>query len=268
MSIQVVAVRVLVTGGAGRIGRVLREGLVEDATLRLLDREPQPQVATPHETVTADLADLDALQAACADVDAVVHLAAISGESDLPSIVQANILGTYHVLEAARRQAVPRVVLASSNHVVGYHPTSGRVDAGVDPRPDTFYGVSKLTLEGLGRLYADKFGLRVACLRIGSFKERPEAPRELGTWLSHGDGVRLVRACLDAPDLQFSVVYGISANTRAWLDLTPARALGYEPLDDAEAFADEVLAGAPYDPGPHTGGHFATPEHTLRHLEA
>ena len=64
----------------------------------------------------------------------------------------------------------------------------------------------------------------------------------LATWLSPDDVARLVDACLRAPNLEYAVVYGISANTRAWWDLEPARALGYEPEDDAETFAPEVFA--------------------------
>ena len=65
----------------------------------------------------------------------------------------------------------------------------------------------------------------------------------LSTWLSPGDAVRLFDACLRAPKLDYAVVYGVSANTRGWWDLQPARDLGYEPRDDAEDFAAEVLAG-------------------------
>ena len=50
----------------------------------------------------------------------------------------------------------------------------------------------------------------------------------------------MVEAALTAPSPGFAVLYGISANTRAWWDLEPGRRLGYEPLDDAEAFADRI----------------------------
>ena len=70
----------------------------------------------------------------------------------------------------------------------------------------------------------------------------------LATWLSPDDAARLVDACLRAPDLEYAVVYGISANTRGWWDLEPGRALGYAPADDAETFAKEVLAD--YEPLP------------------
>jgi uronate dehydrogenase len=85
----------------------------------------------------------------------------------------------------------------------------------------------------------------------------------LSTWLSPDDAVRLFHALLVEPDLRFEVVYGISANTRAWWDLGPARRLGYEPKDDSELFAAEILAAqGPLDPDDpdarYLGGRFTT----------
>jgi uronate dehydrogenase len=122
------------------------------------------------------------------------------------------------------------------------------------PRPDSLYGVTKVYGEALGRLYHDKFGLRVACLRIGSFQERPLDPRMLHTWLSVDDAARLVLACLTSPDLGFAVVYGVSANQRSWWAAAPGARLGYQPHDDAEAFAGEL--GEPDGDAPQ-GAEFA-----------
>ena len=133
------------------------------------------------------------------------------------------------------------------------------------PRPDTYYGVSKVFGEALGRLMVDRYGLEVVCLRIGSWKQYPTSVRELSTWISPADGVRLLAAALTAPDVGFAVVYGISANTRAWWDLAPARALGYLSVDDAEEYADRI-PGADAEPDPAAdpergpvGGPFAGP---------
>lgn len=239
--------RVLLTGAAGAIGSTLRHGLRGEMPLRLLDRVPVEDPVDGEEVVVADLADAEAVRAAADGVDAVVHLAAIPSEAPFGDILEANIRGTQHVLEAARRQGVRRVVFASTNHVTGYHPVTSRIGPDADLRPDTFYGVSKAFGEALGRLYHDKHGLQVVCLRIGSFKERPTVPRELATWLSPRDAVGLVRATLTAPGVGFVVAYGASGNTRRWWDLSSAEALGYRPLDDAERYAD-ALDGAPVDP--------------------
>jgi uronate dehydrogenase len=252
----VTAPRVLVTGGSGSVGSALCAGLPAAGwTVRQVDRNP-PRVGPvgPHESVVAEVFDpagLDRLLEGCV---ALVHLAAIPGEAPIEDIAASHIVGTAQVLEAARRSGIDRVVLASSNHAVGFTPRAEQVGADVRPRPDSFYGVGKVAGEALCSLYSDRFSIRTACVRIGTFRERPLTPRHLSTWLSPGDLVRLVDACLRAPDLSFSVVYGISANTRGWWDLEPGRQLGYHPQDDAEAYADDVLATSP-DPLPDDPEH-------------
>ncbi|MGY1811909.1 NAD-dependent epimerase/dehydratase family protein [Blastococcus sp. SYSU D00820] len=260
---------VLLTGAAGRIGTVLRAGLPERGwALRSLDiaaiEEPRPG----EETVQADVTDLGALTAAAEGAAAVVHMAGISGESTWPAISHANIEGTYCALEAARRAGVRRVVLASSNHATGFteRPASGLLrEADAGPRPDTYYGVAKVTLEALGSLYADRYGLDVVCLRIGSAFPEPTTVRMLATWLSPRDCVALVDAALRAPSPGFRVVWGVSANTRNWWDLTAARELGYDPADDAEAYAEAMVAAHgeadPDDPvHRRVGGQYTLPE--------
>ena len=236
---------VLVTGAAGRIGTVLRGGLPERGwAVRCLDVVPVPDERPGEEQVVADVTDLAAVVDATRGASAVVHLAGISGESTWPAISHANIEGTYCALEAARLAGVPRVVLASSNHATGYTPRPGSgllQEADAPPRPDTYYGVSKVAMEALGSLYADRYGLDIVCLRIGSASPEPTTTRQLSTWLSPADTVSLVDAALKAPSPGFSVVWGVSANTRNWWDLTAARALGYEPEDDAEVYAEAVV---------------------------
>jgi uronate dehydrogenase len=231
---------VLITGAAGRVGTVLRAGLPALGwQLRLLDLVPLPDEP---DAVVADIRDSDRLAAAMAGVGAVVHLAGLPREDTFDRILAANIEGSHRVFEAARQAGVRRVVYASSNHAVGFTPRQPVVGIDIPARPDTYNGLSKVFGEALGRLFVDKYGLQVACLRIGSCFPRPTTVRQLSTWLSPGDAVRLVHACLTTPDLGYAVVYGISANTRGWWDLGPGCALGYRPVDDAEAYAAEVLA--------------------------
>ncbi|GAA4432566.1 NAD(P)-dependent oxidoreductase [Actinokineospora soli] len=247
----------LTTGGAGGIGTLLRPRLARpDRVLRLLDIAPV-EPGDGEEAVRASVTDVDAVTAACAGVDAVLHLGGLSTEHDWASILDVNIHGTYAVFEAARRAGVPRVVFASSNHAVGFHP-DGDVPDGVYPRPDTYYGVSKVAGEALGSLYHDRYGLDVICLRIGSCFTRPTIPRMLSTWLSPDDCARLVEAALSVPEPGFRTVWGVSANTRNSWSLAEARAIGYEPQDDAERFAADVTA----EPDPldrYIGGGFCSP---------
>ena len=250
---------VLVTGAAGRIGACLAAGLPEHGhTLRLLDVVP---VDDPrHEVIHGDVTDPAVLERAMRGVSAVVHMAGIpSPSASFEDLLRSNIEGTYRVFEAARLAGAERLVYASSNHAVGFAPRQDLAPADLPVAPDSHYGVSKAYGEALGRYYSDRYGMRVASLRIGTFEERPPTPRALSTWISPGDMVRLVHACLTAPGLTYAQVWGVSANTRNWWDLAPGRALGYEPRDDAEAFA----AGLPEldldDPEyTHVGGRVVT----------
>jgi uronate dehydrogenase len=156
---------------------------------------------------------------------------------------------------------VTRIVYASSNHAVGRTPRRDLVSDDALPRPDTFYGVGKVAAEAVLHLYADRYGLDAVACRIGSFLPQPETARNLATWLSHDDCVRMVDAALTTPAPGFAVLYGISANTRAWWDLEPGRRLGYEPQDDAEEFLARVQP-RPEDEAEaaYVGGPFALEE--------
>jgi uronate dehydrogenase len=252
-----VSATVLVTGAAGRIGATLRERLPALGwTVHPFDRVPVDDASAGEVT---DSADLDA---ALDGVSAIVHLAAIATEAPWPQLRDTNIEGTVQVFEAARRAGVRRLVYASSCHAAGFTP-DGTPDhplpATTPPRPDTLYGVSKVFGEALGRYYADRYGLQVACLRIGTFAPRPPDRRALADWLSPGDCARLVDACLRAPRLDYAVVWGISANTRRAWSLDEARALGYRPEDDAQAYAADLADAHPYDSDGYVGGGFTSP---------
>jgi nucleoside-diphosphate-sugar epimerase len=197
------------------------------------------------ETISASVTDFAAVLAACEGVDAIIHLGGLSGEAPFEEILHTNVLGSQHVLEAARRQGVRKVLLASSNHAVGYFsrddaPPDG-LPADLPPRPDSFYGWSKTAVESLGRLYVDTYGLDVYCLRIGSCFDVPTNVRHLSTWMSPEDSARLMDACLRTDNGGFQVVWGVSANTRRWWSLKAGEQVGYQPVDDAEAFAAELI---------------------------
>ena len=246
--------RILVTGASGTMGRALRPLLARAGrTLRLTSRSPLAPASEGEsiETVIADLTDLDAMVAAADGCDAILHLGGQATESDWEHILDANIHGTRQVLEAARLTGVRRVILASSNHAAGMYERAaapvGGLPADAPARPDSYYGFSKAAIEHLGRLYAERHGMDVISLRIGTFAERPAAERTLATWLSPGDATRLVEACLTAPAGGYRDVWGISANTRAWWSLAEGAAIGYVPVDDAERFADEIPDATPSD---------------------
>ena len=233
--------RILITGAAGGIGRTLRDGLKgRYRYLRLSDVAPLGTAGPGEEMVQADVTDLAQTEASLAGVDCVVHLAGIADENTWDKILPINIGGTYNVFEAARRQKVKRVIFASSNHAVGFHRRAREIDTAVPTRPDTRYGVSKVAGEAIGRLYADKYDLSVACLRIGSFRQRPDSVRQIATWCSPRDLVQLVGCCIDAPPYHFLVTYGVSGNRRNRWRSQEWGFLGYQPEDDGERYAAEI----------------------------
>ncbi|WP_405538309.1 NAD(P)-dependent oxidoreductase [Streptomyces sp. NBC_00075] len=235
---------VLLTGAAGGLGTLMRELLPSYGyELRLFDLLP---IEGEPDAITADLTDRAALREAVRGVDAIVHLAGISLESSFDKILKANIEGTYNLYEAAREEGVGRIVFASSNHAVGFTPrpegTDPLIPVATPHRPDTFYGLSKSFGEDLAQLYWDKHGLETVSVRIGSCFAEPTTVRMLSIWMSPADGARLLHAALTAEEVGHSVVYGSSANTRLWWDLGTARALGYDPQDDSEPYAEKLIA--------------------------
>ena len=242
--------RLLITGAAGEIGTVIRPALRDTArALRLHDRRPITDTAPNEEAVQGDITDPGVAEAITRDVDCLIHLAGVPRETGgtHADILQANVIGCHAVFEAARANGVRRIIFASSNHTIGFHPADKPVGTTEAPRPSGIYGTTKVFGEALGRLYADKHGIEVACLRIGAFREKPGIARELGAWMSHGDMARLARACVTAPAFHFLVLYGVSKNTRAkWGGDDAARAhVGYAPQDNAEIFAAEIERNAP-----------------------
>jgi uronate dehydrogenase len=257
-------VKVLVTGAAGSIGTVVCTGLVDRGHHVVgFDRLPEPP-GFEGGWFTGDCADPDAVRSAFAEhgpVEAVVHLAGLPEEASLPEEMTSHVYTTAALLDAMVENGTGRIVYASSNHAVGRTPRRDLVSDDADPRPDTFYGVAKVTAEALLRLYVDRYDLDAVALRIGSFLAQPESVRHLSTWLSHDDAVRLVDAAISAPDPGFAIAYGISRNTRAWWDLEPGRRLGYEPQDDAETFAPSIpTSDTDAFEGSYVGGSFAGEE--------
>jgi uronate dehydrogenase len=233
--------KVLVTGAAGSIGRELGRGLPAlGHDLRGLDLSADPASGYEDDWLVGDCLDPDVVDAAVRGVDAVVHLAGNPDEDSLPSSLESHVQTTARLLDAMVEHGVGRIAYASSNHAVGLTPRDGTLTTSTRPRPDTFYGVAKVAAEALLSLYADRHGIGAVAMRIGSFREEPTTVRELSTWLSPADGVRMVDAAVRTTAPGCTVVYGVSANTRGWWDLAPGRSIGFVPVDDAEDHAGSI----------------------------
>jgi uronate dehydrogenase len=254
---------VLITGAAGDVGSHLRRELAGKYNLLLSDIKPIRALAAREKSAPGDVAKLSDMLRVTRDVDAIVHLGGFSVEGPWEMILRANIVGCYNLFEAARRNGVKRVLFASSNHATGFYKREEKIDHRVYPKPDSRYGVSKAFGEQIGSLYADKYGMEVFCMRIGNVTVAPPDKRRLSNWISPRDFARLVSVGIDNPNIRFEIVYGVSDNKRSWYDNANARRLGYQPQDDAERYAAEVLAKEkPGDPRAemYQGGNFVFAE--------
>jgi uronate dehydrogenase len=256
--------RLLLTGAAGQLGRVLRPRLKACCeVLRVSDIADLGSAAAGEELHPVDLADKAGVALLLQGVDAVVHLGGVSTEHSFETVLPANIVGTYHVYEAARLAGTRRIVFASSNHVTGFYRQSETIDARMPVRPDGYYGLSKAFGENLAQFYFDRYGIETVSLRIGSSFPEPRDRRMLATWLSFDDLERLVIAALSAPMVGHTVIYGMSDNPLTWWDNTPARHIGFRAQDSSERFRATVEARQPHidprDPAAQfQGGGFVT----------
>ena len=234
--------RLLLTGAAGGLGKVLRERLRPYAgVLRLSDIASLSPAEGPHEEVVAcDLSDKQAVDALVAGCDAIVHLGGVSVERPFEEILEANIKGVFHIYEGARRHGVKRVVFASSNHVIGFYKQTEALDAHHARRPDGYYGLSKSFGEDVAQFYFDRWGIETVSIRIGSSFPEPLNRRMMSTWLSYRDLTTLIEKSLFTPGVGHTVVYGVSANRDVWWDNSGAAVLGYAPQDTSEVFRDKV----------------------------
>ncbi len=236
--------KVLLTGAAGRIGQFFLASTAERYAFTLTDRQ-EPKDTFGHPFIPADISDPEAVQPLCQGMDTVIHLAADpSMYAPWERLLPANIIGTYNVFEAAAQAGVRRIVYASSINAVFGYPKDVQVHTGMPVRPINLYGATKCWGEALARLYADRRGVSVHCLRFGAVQPRDSEMIDLehpyiDIILTMEDCVRLMVASIEAPDsVRFGIFHGLSDNRYKRLDISDTREiLGYEPQDDAFALA-------------------------------
>lgn len=258
--------KLVLTGAAGRLGSYLREPLSKLAD-ELVSSDIVEEIGAnyPGERYQkADLENYDEIHRLLEGADMVIHFGARGDEATFNEILGPNIIGAYNIWEAAYQQDLKRVIYASSIHAVGMHPKTDFIGVDAPHRPDTYYGLAKCFAEDLASLYWDKRGIESVCMRILSCAQVTNT-RALGSWLSYDDLIHLVEAAISTPITGFSIVYGVSNNDRAPVDNAKASFLGYRPKDNAEQFAEKILAEAkqadPGGPGQMChGGPFASTE--------
>lgn len=167
---------VLVTGGAGFVGATLVRRLVTSGyQVRVLDNLSTGDAAhltgVDAELVKGDIRDAAALDAALEGLRSIVHLAAagsvIGSVADPAANFDVNVLGTFRVLDAARRAGIERVVQASTGGALIGDATPP-VDERSLPKPISPYGASKLAGEGYAHAFAKTYGIRTVAIRFGN----------------------------------------------------------------------------------------------------
>jgi uronate dehydrogenase len=259
--------KVALSGAGGNIGRVLRPQLLERGVdLRSAGgSSPLEPLVEGEDVCHGDLRDPDVVDRLLKGVDVLIHLAGTSVERPLPEIISNNLLALHEVYEGARRHGVKRILFASSNHAIGMHTVDETLGLDCEFRPDGFYGLSKVWGEAMARMYWDKHGIEGISVRIGSYQKRPMEFRHLSTWLGHDDFLHMIMQAITVPSVAYLTVWGVSANTRSYWDNAGAERLGYDPKQNAEDFAAEILKQPnPLDPiaQRHHGGSFVTMDYT------
>lgn len=230
---------VLLTGAAGRVGSAFRLMAPDRLRLRLADRDVS-SFGDAADVVAFDVAHLTSCREACVGIDTVVHLAADPGPiADFyGSLLDANIKGAFNIFRAASDAGCRRVVFASSAQTVEGYPEDRQVSVSDPIRPKNLYGVTKCFGEALGSYFATQENLSVIAVRIANFTElsvgEQYSARDVSAFLSHRDAVQLLVRAIEARNVDFAIVNGVSNNRYKRLALDESRAiLGYTPEDDA-----------------------------------
>jgi UDP-glucose 4-epimerase len=176
----------LITGVAGFIGSHLADALLAQGhKVRGFDNLATgvlTNIPTQVDFIQADLGDADSIASACLGVDAILHQGALPS---VPRSVKnprsshnANLDGTFNLLEGARAAGIHRVIYAASSSAYGNQPGFPRVETML-PQPIAPYPVQKLAGELYMQSYARVYGMETACLRyfkIFGPRQAPSSP--------------------------------------------------------------------------------------------
>jgi len=229
--------KILITGASGHLGGMLFKLMPEIGYRNLVGTDLKKKNIKKHEKfIIANLKDLKSILKITKDIYAIVHFGAIPIEDTQQNILQNNIIGTYNIFEAARINKVKRIIFASSNHAIGFHRRTTKLNEFSTQRPDSHYGLSKAFGEDLSRLYADKYNIKSLCIRIGSCLKKPKDRRHISTWISYLDLMQLVDIGIKHKSIHHEIVYGVSKNKKSWWNNSRAYKLGYKPKDSADHF--------------------------------
>ncbi len=244
----------LITGVAGFIGSHLADALLSRGHhVRGLDNLATGRIENiPAQVdfIEADLANAVAVAHACRGVDAILHQGALpsvprSVRDPRPSH-NANLDGTFNVLEGARASGVRRVLYAASSSAYGNQPGLPRVEM-MTPQPIAPYPVQKLAGELYMQAYARVYGMETVSLRYFNIfgpRQTPGSPYSgvIARWT-----LQMLRAAQsartgEAADPETSVIQGDGSQSRDFTYIDNAVSANLLALDaPAEAIAGRVF---------------------------
>lgn len=237
--------RVLITGLTGKRLVSIGPSFLEEYSLKYSDKYDLTVGInkTPlegYKTIKINLSDLDELTKIFSNFDIVVNLAGISDEKNpnFMEFIEPNLIGTYNVLEAAKRAGIKRVIMASSVHSIRGYPFGRNIGMNDAPKPLNYYGATKAFIEAMCHVYSKH--LSCFAIRIGAYisdealKIACPTRSNFDYILSQRDFAQLVYKCIiSSDDLRYAILAGTSNNKNNYMDLEETRKLvGYEPKDD------------------------------------
>lgn len=267
--------KILITGGSGKIADALTslEGHLTFTDIRPL---PAHSKIPSSSFIQGDLFDSKFLYSILDNQDFIIHLAAASNpNTPWNEVYKYNIILFQNFMNAILNYNIKYVIFASSNRTVGnyeiaknaFHNYGQTVKHKLDeqsmPRPDSYYAISKLYGENLGRYFVDLYNIGFISLRIGSVLDvkhdhpfgyaeqlvkeqhikrsdityQESVNRLKSTWLSRRDFAQIVQKSVEYQKNEFQIFNAISDNHRAWLSIHKAKEiLDYQPSDNAETW--------------------------------
>ncbi len=235
---------VLITGGAGFIGRHLARYLTQrgDLAVTVIDNESLGDRAhldlASLRFIAGDLRNRDELRSALEGQDVVVHLAAdtrvIESIADPAHNFASNVVGSFNLLELCRELGITRIVAASTGGAI-LGDVQPPVHEQLAPQPTSPYGASKLMLEGYLSAFASSYGMSSCALRFSNIY----GPRSFhkGSVVAH-----FFKQLLAGEKL---VVYGDGTQTRDFLYVGDLVAAIWTAAESPAQGAYQLGSGAP-----------------------
>jgi uronate dehydrogenase len=237
--------KILITGGLGRIGKEIISLLEKNFEVTILE-SPRKKHTQNKNVIYCDISNQEDLNKAFVNMDAIVHLAAISDEDDfIEKIMPTNIAGTYNIFECAKNSSIKKIIFASTFQTIWNYPNNKTITTDMPPRPFNMYACSKIFGENVGRYYSEKYGMSVICLRIGYFlpygHEWLQDTEKRKCWCSPKDLDQIITKSILNETINYDVFFAISENENSFLDISNMKEkIKYESIDGVKKLEQKI----------------------------